>query len=160
MVDDLLARVLPLRPIWLADPTLARIAVILLDVWKNAPLASIIILAGLQNIPTELAEAARVDGASRWTYFYSVTIPLLSPLLITLAIFIATSRLLTFDIVYGFTQGGPGTDTSLLAYQVYRVAFNGLYFGYAAAVAVFGFIIVLAISLAGFVLLRWSIRNT
>jgi multiple sugar transport system permease protein len=160
MVDDLLVRILPLRPIWLADPTLARVAVVLLDVWKNAPWASIIILAGLQNIPGDLYEAARVDGASRWTYFHSVTVPLLSPLLITLGIFIATSRLLTFDIVYGFTQGGPGTATSLLSYQVYRVAFNGLYFGYASAIAVFGFVLVLVMSFVGFVLLRWSIRAT
>jgi multiple sugar transport system permease protein len=159
MIDDLLVRIAPLRPIWLADPLLSRVAVILLDVWKNAPWASIIILAGLQNIPAELSEAARVDGASRWTYFHAITLPLLSPLLITLAIFIATSRVLTFDIVYGFTQGGPGTATSLLTYQVYRVAFNGLYFGYASSVAVFGFLIVLAISLVGFVFLRRSMHT-
>ncbi len=157
MIDDLINRILPVRPIWLADSTMARIAVILLDSWKNAPWAAIIILAGLQNIPQELYEAARVDGSSAWRTFRSVVLPLLSPLLITLTIFIATYRVLTFDIVYGFTQGGPGTSTSLLSYQVYKLAFSGLYYGYSSAVAVFAFVIVLAISLVCYVALRRAV---
>ncbi len=159
MIDDLIARVLPARPIWLADTTLARIAVILLDTWKNAPWAAIILLAGLQNIPGELYEAAKVDGASPWRTFRSVVVPLLAPLLITLTIFIATARVLTFDIVYGFTQGGPGSSTSLLSYQVYKLAFSGLYYGYASAVAVFTFLIVLVISLVCYAFLRRSNRS-
>jgi len=154
MVDDLLARVGGPRPVWLADPTMARIAVILMDTWKNAPWASIIMLAGLQNIPGELYEAAKVDGSSPLRTFRSVVLPLLSPLLITLLIFIATSRVLTFDIVYGLTQGGPGVSTSLLSYQVYKLAFSGLYYGYGAAVAVFAFLIVVAISAVCFMFLR------
>ena len=82
--------------------------------------------------------------------------PLLSPMLIILTIFIATSRVLTFDIVYGLTQGGPGATTSLLSWQVYQLAFTGMYYGYAASVAVFSFVIVVAISLVGFVLFRWA----
>lgn len=156
MIDDLIARVIPLRPVWLADPTMARISVILLDTWKNAPWASIIILAGLQNVPGELYEAARVDGASRWKTFRSVVLPLLAPLLFTLTIFIASARVLTFDIVYGLTQGGPGTSTSLLSYQVYKLAFSGLYYGYGSAIAVFAFLIVLVISLVGFFFVRRS----
>src|SRR5690348_2675850 len=81
MIDDLIARVLPFRPIWMANPDLARLVVILLDVWKNSPWAAIIILAGLQNIPRELYEAARVDGASAWRTFRSVVLPLLMPLI-------------------------------------------------------------------------------
>ena len=156
MIDDVIARFVPFRPVWLANPAMARVAVTLLDVWKNAPWASIILLAGLQNIPHELYEAARVDGASAWRTFRSVVIPFLAPLLITLTIFIATYRVLTFDIVYGLTQGGPGTSTSLLSYQVYKLAFSGLYYGYGAAVATFTFLIVLAIGLVGFVFLRRS----
>ena len=156
MIDDLIARVGLPRPIWLADTTLARASVILLDTWKNAPWAAIIMLAGLQNIPGELYEAAKVDGASPWRTFRSVVIPLLAPLLITLTIFIATARVLTFDIVYGFTQGGPGSSTSLLSYQVYKLAFSGLYYGYGSAVAVFTFLIVLVISLVCYVFLRRS----
>ncbi len=154
MIDDLLARVGGPRPVWLADPILARVAVILLDTWKNAPWASIILLAGLQGISGELYDAAKVDGASGFRTFRAVVLPLLSPLLITLTIFIASARVLTFDIVYGLTQGGPGTSTSLLSYQVYKLAFSGLYYGYGAAVAVFAFLIVLVISIVCFVFLR------
>ena len=154
MIDDMISRILPFRPVWLANPGTARLAVILLDTWKNAPWASIILLAGLQNIPGDVYEAAKLDGASAFRTFRSVVVPMLAPILITLAIFIATARVLTFDIVYGLTQGGPGTSTSLLAYQVYKLAFSGLYYGYSAAVAVFAFLIVLVISLVGFVFLR------
>ena len=160
MIDDLVVRVLQVRPNWLADTTMARIAVILLDTWKNAPWAAIIVLAGLQNVPGELYEAARVDGASSWRTFRSVVLPLLLPLLITLTIFIATYRILTFDIVYGFTQGGPGSATSLLSYQVYKLAFSGLYYGYGSAVAVFAFAVVLVISLLCYAALRRSVATT
>jgi multiple sugar transport system permease protein len=157
MFDDIWARIFDgSRPIWLADNNLARLAVILLDVWKNAPWAAIILLAGLQNIPAELYESAKVDGASAWRTFISVVLPLLMPTLLTLTIFIATYRVLSFDIVYGLTQGGPGSSTSLLSYQVYKVAFSGLYYGYAAAIACFAFLIVLVISLVGYVFLRRS----
>jgi multiple sugar transport system permease protein len=123
-------------------------------VWKNAPWAAIFLLAGLQNIPSELYEAAKVDGASRWRTYRSVVLPLLAPILITLSIFVATYRVLSFDIVYGFTQGGPGVSTSLLSYQVYKLAFSGLYYGYGSAIAVFTFLIVVAISLLAFAFLR------
>jgi multiple sugar transport system permease protein len=156
MIDDLIARVLPFRPIWLASPALARLVVILLDVWKNAPWASIIILAGLQNIPRELYEAARVDGASAWITFRSVVLPMLMPLVFTLLIFISTARVLTFDLVYGLTQGGPGNSTTVLAYQVYQLAFTGLYYGYGSALAVFVFLVVALLSLIFFLFMRRS----
>jgi ABC-type sugar transport system permease subunit len=69
---------------------------------------------------------------------------------------VATYRVLTFDIVYGLTQGGPGTSTSLLSYQVYKLAFSGLYYGYGASVAIFAFLIVLVISVVGYVFMRRS----
>src|SRR5579875_415133 len=156
MIDDLIARVLPFRPIWLANPDLARIVVIILDVWKNSPWAALIILAGLQNIPRELYEAARVDGASAWRTFYSVVLPMLAPLIFTLLIFVSTYRVLTFDLVYGLTQGGPGHSTSLLSYQVYQLAFTGLYYGYGSAVAVFAFVIVLFLCVVFFLFMRRS----
>lgn len=158
MIDDLIARVLPFRPIWLASPLLARIVVILLDVWKNAPWASIILLAGLQNIPHELYEAARVDGASRWRMLFSIILPSMAPLIFTLLIFISTARVLTFDLIYGLTQGGPGNATTLLSYQIYQLAFTGLYYGYASAIAVFALLIVLFFSLIFFVFMRRSER--
>jgi multiple sugar transport system permease protein len=158
MIDDLIMRVLPFRPIWLASPALARIAVILVDVWKNAPWASLILLAGLQNVPREIYEAARVDGASSWRTFHTVVLPLLMPLIFTVLIFITTARVLTFDVVYGLTQGGPGDATTVLSYQIYQLAFTGLYYGYGSALAVFTFVVVALLSLILFVLMRRSER--
>jgi multiple sugar transport system permease protein len=156
MINDLIFRVLPFRPIWLSDPNLARAVVILLDVWKNAPWASIILLAGLQNVPRELYEAAKVDGASAWRTFRSLVLPMLGPLIFTLLIFVSTARVLTFDLVYGLTQGGPGNATTLLSYQIYQLAFTGLYYGYGSAVAVFAFLMVLTLCLIFFLLMRRS----
>ncbi len=156
MIDDLIMRVLPFRPIWLADPNLARTVVILLDVWKNAPWAAIILLAGLQNIPREYYEAAKVDGASSWLTFRAIVLPLLAPLIFTLLIFVSTYRVLTFDLVYGLTQGGPGNATTLLSYQIYQLAFTGLYYGYGSSVAVFAFLMVVTLSLVFFFFMRRS----
>jgi multiple sugar transport system permease protein len=158
MIDDLIMRVLPLRPIWLASPTLARTAVIVIDVWKNAPWASLILLAGLQNVPREIYEAASVDGATPWRSFRSVVLPMLMPLIFTVLIFITTARVLTFDLVYGLTQGGPGNATTVLSYQVYQLAFTGLYYGYGSALAVFTFLVVAILSLILFALMRRSER--
>lgn len=156
LVDDLIWRVSGARPLWLVDVTHARLAVTLVDVWKNTPFLAIIFIGGLQGIPTELYEAARVDGASGLRSFRHITLPLLMPLIISMAIFVAIYRVLTFDIVYALTQGGPGTSTSLLSYFVYVQAFRALNFGYASALAMFLFLIVLVVGLVGFVLLRRS----
>ena len=158
MINDLIGRLLPFQPLWLANPTLARVVVILMDVWKNGPWAAILLLAGLQNIPRELYEAAYVDGSSPWRTFRSVVLPQLTPLIFTLLIFISTSRVLTFDLVYGLTQGGPGNSTSILSYQIYQEAFTGLYFGYSSAIAVFIFLIVLFLSIIFFLFMRRSER--
>jgi len=83
-------------------------------------------------------------------------LPLLMPLIFTLLIFISTYRVLTFDLVYGLTQGGPGNATTLLSYQVYQLAFTGLYYGYGSSVAVFSFLIVVALSVIFFLLMRRS----
>lgn len=160
LVDDLIWRVSGARPLWLVDPTLARLAVTLTDVWKNTPFLAFIFLGGLQGIPGELYEAARVDGANGLRAFWSITLPLLLPLIISLAIFIAIYRVLTFDIVYALTQGGPGTATSLMSYLVYLQAFRALDFGYASALAMVLFVIVLVIGVIGFGLLRRSWART
>ncbi|MFL5652936.1 MAG: carbohydrate ABC transporter permease, partial [Ktedonobacteraceae bacterium] len=96
------------------------------------------------------------DGASAWITFRSVVLPMLMPLVFTLLIFISTARVLTFDLVYGLTQGGPGNSTTVLAYQVYQLAFTGLYYGYGSALAVFVFLVVAFLSLIFFLFMRRS----
>lgn len=156
LVDDLIWRVSGARPLWLTHVFNARLAVVLTDVWKNTPFLTVIFLSGLQGVPKELLEAAWCDGASRFRAFWSVTLPLLTPLIVSMAIFTAIYRILTFEIVYALTQGGPGTATSLMSYRVYLQAFRVLDFGYAAALAMGLFFMVLIVGLAGFVVIRRS----
>ena len=113
-----------------------------------------IFLTGLQGIPLELYEAAKIDGSDRLRSYWYITLPLLMPLIISMLIFTSVFRILSFEIVYALTGGGPGTATSLLSYLVYLEGFRVLNFGYASAVAMLLFFIVLVVGLAGFGLLR------
>lgn len=154
LINDLIWRATGERPLWLTEVTKARFAVALTDVWKNTPFLAIVFLGGLQGLPGELNEAARLDGAGRFRAYWSITLPQLMPLIISMAIFTAVFRVLTFDIVYALTAGGPGTATSLMPYLIYLQAFRVLNFGYASALAMGLFVMVLVVGLVGFVLLR------
>jgi multiple sugar transport system permease protein len=138
----------------LVDVTSARFAVTLTDAWKNTPFLAVIFLSGLQGIPLELYEAAKIDGADGWRSYWDITLPLLMPLIVSMAIFVTIFRVLSFEIVYALTSGGPGSSTSLLSYVVYLQGFRVLNFGYASAVAMLLFFIVLVIGVLGFGLLR------
>jgi multiple sugar transport system permease protein len=154
LVNDLIWRVSGARPLWLVDVSLARLAVTLTDVWKNTAFLAVIFLGGLQGISAELYEAAKIDGADGWRSYRYITLPLLMPLIISMAIFISIYRILSFEIVYALTQGGPGTATSLMSYQVYVQGFRVLNFGYASAISMTLFLMVLVVGLFGFGLLR------
>jgi multiple sugar transport system permease protein len=154
LVNDLIWRVSGARPLWLVEVNHARLAVVLTDVWKNTAFLTVIFLGGLQGIPTELYEAAKIDGADRLRSYWYITLPLLMPLIISMAIFISIFRILSFEIVYALTQGGPGTATSLMSYQVYLQGFRVLNFGYASAISMGMFFMVLIVGLFGFGLLR------
>lgn len=158
LVNDIIWRLTGERPLWLVNPNLARIAVVLTDVWKNTAFLAVIYLSGLQGISPELHEAARIDGANRLQSYFFVTMPLLMPLVISTTIFVAVFRVLTFELVYALTGGGPGTATSLLGYLAYLQAFRVLNFGYASALSMILFFVVLFIGIVGFTLLRraWS----
>lgn len=131
---------------WLNDPDRALPAVIVVTVWKHVPLAMMVLLAGLQSIPADLYEAARIDGANAVSEFRYVTLPGLKPvsglivLLLTLWIF------KEFTYVYVLTGGGPGRATETIVLQVYYQAFKYLDFGMAAAIGVFVMLICLGFS--------------
>lgn len=154
LINDLLWRAFDIRPIWLVDVGLARFAVVLTDVWKNTPFLTVVFIGGLQGISPEIYEAAKIDGSSGVKAFWYITLPLIAPLVISMAIFISIYRILSFEIVYGLTQGGPGMATALMSYVVYLQGFRVLNFGYASAVAMGLFVIVLVIGLLGYGLLR------
>jgi multiple sugar transport system permease protein len=154
LVNDIIWRISGERPLWLVNITSARFAVTLTDVWKNSAFLAVIFLSGLQGIPLELYEAAKIDGSDGLRSYRYITLPLLMPLIISMAIFTAIFRVLSFEIVYALTGGGPGVATSLLSYLVYLEGFRVLNFGYASAIAMLLFLIVLVIGLVGFGLLQ------
>lgn len=114
----------------------ARLAVIGAYVWKDAPFIAVIFLAGLQGVPQDLYDAAKVDGANAWQRFWRITVPLIMPLTITMGLFRLVWSLGGFDLVYGLTQGGPGVATSVLALQVFREGILFFKFGMASAISV------------------------
>lgn len=147
LINDLIRRFNPdFQFDWLIYPTSARIAVIMVDLWKDIPFFAILLLAGLQFIPDELYESARIDGAGTVKSFWTITLPLLMRTLLTLCIFFTLWRILSFDIVYAMTTGGPGDSTSLLAYRISVEAFTNLNIGYASSIAVYLFMIMVAFS--------------
>jgi multiple sugar transport system permease protein len=133
------------------NPLASQITVILVHAWKDAPFMAVILLAGMQGIPTELYDAAKVDGANAVQRFWKLTVPLIMPLTITMGLFRLVWSLGSFDLVYGLTQGGPGVATSVLALQVFREGIWFFNFGYASAISV---VLLVLIAIIGFFGLR------
>jgi multiple sugar transport system permease protein len=118
---------------WLVQPKLALVMVVIAYSWNRVPLAAIVLLAGLQAIPRDLYEAARIDRANVWQRFRRITLPYLArPLVIVLIIETMTS-LRAFDLFYVLTSGGPGTSTTVLSWLTYHTAFVNLDLGLGAA---------------------------
>lgn len=131
-----LAHLLTANVGWLTDPTLALPSVIVVTVWKSVPLAMMVLLAGLQGIPSELYEAARIDGAGALAEFRSITLPGLRPVSGLIILMLSLWTFKEFTYVYVLTGGGPGSATETLVLQVYFQAFQFLHFGLAAAIGV------------------------
>jgi multiple sugar transport system permease protein len=131
----LIAQPLP----WLSQSPNAMIAVILVGTWKFFPFVVIAVLARLQSIPDSLYEAARVDGAGRWSLFFDITLPQLANVLSVVILLRSIWDFKEFDLIYLMTGGGPGISTQTLPILVYRQAFQLLNFGRGAAVAVMMF---------------------
>ncbi|CED92589.1 MAG: sugar ABC transporter permease [Actinomyces succiniciruminis] len=122
----------------LAIPTIA-----LINVWRHVGYTALLIFAGLQSIPETVYEAGKMDGASEWTMFWKITVPLLRPILALVLIMTMIGSFQVFDTVSVTTQGGPVNASRVLQYYIYDMAFGRFQFGYASAMAV-GLLIVLA----------------
>jgi multiple sugar transport system permease protein len=137
---------------WLGDPHWAMPAIIVFAVWKNFGYNMIILLAGLQAIPAELYEAARIDGASIWRQFRDVTLPMLSPMLLMVGILTVAGYFQLFAEPYVMTQGGPLQSTVSVLYLMYEEGFKWWNLGSASAVAFVLFLLIFAVTLLQ---LRW-----
>lgn len=147
LVNDFIRWFLPgFQMNWLINTDTARAAVIAMDLWKDLPFFGILVLSGLQFISGEIYEASRVDGANGFQSFLYITLPLIMKNVLTLCIPFTLWRLTTFDLVYSMTSGGPGEDTSLIAYRITMEAFTNLNVGYASALAVLLFLVMAVFS--------------
>jgi multiple sugar transport system permease protein len=128
-------------------PGLALFAVVLVDVWMWSPFVMLLVLSGLNAIPDYLYEAAAIDRASSWFQFRRITLPQVAPLLLIAVLFRTIEAFKSFDLVMGMTGGGPGTQTELIAVNLYRQAFLGQWrTGRSSALAYIILIIIVAIS--------------
>jgi multiple sugar transport system permease protein len=132
---------------WLGDPAWAMPAIILMAVWKNFGYNMIIFIAGLQNIPDELYEAANIDGAGKWQQFRSVTLPMLAPTTLFITIITMIGYIQLFAEPYVMTQGGPLNSTLSIVLLMYQHGFRWWNMGYSAAVAFVLFAIILVPSI-------------
>ena len=141
---------------WLGDPHWAMPAIILFAVWKNFGYNMIIFLAGLQSIPEELYEAARIDGASVWRQFASVTLPMLSPVVMLVGILTIAGYFQLFAEPYVMTQGGPLQSTVSVLYFMYEEGFKWWNLGSASAVAFVLFLLIFAVTALQLRGKRWA----
>jgi arabinogalactan oligomer/maltooligosaccharide transport system permease protein len=147
-VNLLLTKYLHLSPVqWLTSPFEAFVAVIIANVWMGFPFMMVIALGGLQSIPTELYEAAEVDGASQWLQFWSITAPLLRPVMIPAITLGVIWTFNNINVVWLVSNGGePADSTHILVSYVYKAAFSMYRFGWAAALSVVIFAILFLFS--------------
>jgi multiple sugar transport system permease protein len=132
---------------FLADPTWAMISIILVDVWQWTPFAVLVLLAGLESLPEEPFEAARVDGATPWTEFWYITLPLLAAPIAVVLLIRTMDAFREFDKIFIMTAGGPGVATETLPLFLYRAGFQDFDMGFSAATGVIMLIIVTLVSL-------------
>jgi len=130
---------------WLSDPIMAKISVILVDIWQWTPFCFLVFLAALQGIPEEQIESARLDSNSQWDLWKSVILPALKPIIIIVGLLRLAEALKLFDIIATLTKGGPGTATQSYTYYAYTAGFKLQDYGYASALAFLLLIVVMII---------------
>jgi raffinose/stachyose/melibiose transport system permease protein len=155
LINSALAGVGVDGPGWLTDPGLALFSVALVDVWKGVGLATVIYIAGLVSIPTEYYEAAEVDGASKWTTFRHIMLPLARPATASVITLSLIGGLRSFDLIWSMTKGGPGFASDVIAsviYKQYQAGFYGL--STAGSVVLFLLVTIIVVPLT-----RWLNRG-
>ena len=141
---------------WLEDPHQAIFVIALMSLWGSAAFTTVIYLAALQDMPGELLEAARIDGASRWQAFWHVVWPQLGPVTVFSVIWQTIEAIQLFDLVYTTTRGGPLDSTKTMVYFVWEQAFQVQKFGYGSAVAYVLFFVTLLITIGVVIYARRS----
>lgn len=141
-------------PKWLVDEKWAIWAIIIISIWTQLGYYVAVFMAGLKNISQDLYEAAQIDGATSFRQFYHITIPMVRPTTFFLAIMGIIGSFKVFDLISVLTQGGPGNSTSVMAYYIYKTAFQEFKMGYACALAWMLFIIIFIVTL-----MQWKYQS-
>jgi multiple sugar transport system permease protein len=132
---------------WLADPTLAFVAIVIADIWQWTPFVFIMIMAGLQNIDGSVMEAARIDGATPLQAIFKVKLPMLMPIIVVTLLMRVIDAFRVLEVIYMMTFGGPADSTEILSLHIYKTAFVSQKLGYASSVSVLLLAVVLVLSL-------------
>ncbi len=135
---------------WLSHPTWAFIAICMIEVWIATPFCFMVLLAGLQGLPEEVYEAARLDYKSEWKIFLKITLPMLLPVVLIVFLLRLVTSLRILDTVYALTAGGPGTATEVYSLITYRSAMKFFDFGYGAALSYMLLLVVMIILMLSF----------
>jgi len=135
------------RQAWTGSPVTVIPSLAIVDIWQWTPMIALILLSGLASLSSEPYESARVDGASEWQIFWRITLPMVTPTLLTALILRTIDALKTFDIIYAMTGGGPGYASETLNVMAFKYSFEYFRMGQASVILVFLFMLVLFMSL-------------
>ncbi len=149
----------PIIP-WLTDGRWARASIVLMDSWQWIPFVTLILLAGMQAIPDDIYEAARVDGASSWQMFWRITFPILLPLSVTVTLIRGLEIFKIIDVIVVTTGGGPGSATESLTMYIYKTALTFGNYGYAAAISFVLLVLVIIFATVFLALARRAVPRT
>ena len=141
---------------WLSGSTTAMPTIVGVDLWHETSLMLVIILAGLTALPRDPIEAASVDGANSWQTFWTVTLPLLMPVLLVAVLIRMIAAMKTYDLIYILTRGGPGSSTETISYSIWKNAFTSLDMGRSAAAS---FLLLIAILVLTVILVKVMNRD-
>jgi multiple sugar transport system permease protein len=150
LINQLLRAIGLEGPLWLADPGVALLALVITAAWRNIGYFATIFLAGLQGIDVQYYEAARIDGAGPWACFWGITLPLLRPTVLFVVVMSVILSFQVFALVYVMTAGGPAGSTSVIVFYLYQQAFTYFRMGYASAVGYVLFVIIFVLTLLQF----------
>jgi multiple sugar transport system permease protein len=140
--------------LWVFHPATVIPSLVLVETWQWTPLVMLIVLGGIAALPTEPYESAQIDGASTWQMFRYITLPLIMPFLFIAAMIRCIDAVKSFDIIFAITQGGPGTASETINLYLYSVAFVYYDLGYASAIAIVFFALIVALTAALLILRR------
>jgi multiple sugar transport system permease protein/sn-glycerol 3-phosphate transport system permease protein len=154
LINHLLSAVGVHGPDWLGSTTTALPVVAMVNTWQYAGYNMLFFLAGMQTIPPSLYEAAAIDGASAFRRFTRITLPLLNPVMLFVLVTDVIGSFQVFDTVYVMTQGGPGTSTGVINYQIYSTAFRNFDVGSASAMSLLLFGVILLVTFVQFRIFR------